>query len=47
MTMLTKIRTIKQNLSDKWTTPLNIYEKDEALAEDKRMEKVHESKVRR
>ena len=39
MTMLTKIRKIKQNHSNKWTTPVNMYANDEALAEDKIMEK--------
>ena len=39
MTMLTKIRIIKQNHSNKWTTPVNMYANDEALAEDKIMEK--------
>ena len=33
--MLTKIRTNKQNHSNKWTTRAIIYAKDEAIASDK------------
>ena len=32
MAMLNKIKAIKQNHSNKWTTPVNIYAKDEAPA---------------
>ena len=32
MAMLTKIRAVKQNHSNTWTTPVNIYAKDEAPA---------------
>ena len=32
MAMLTKIRAVKQNHSNKWTTPVNIYAKNKALA---------------
>ena len=32
MAMLTKIRAVKQNHSNTWTTPVNIYAKDVAPA---------------
>ena len=32
MAMLNKIKAVKQNRSNKWITPVNIYAKDEALA---------------
>ena len=38
MAMMTKISAVKQNHSNTWTMPVNIYAKDEALAQDKWME---------
>ena len=32
MTMLIKIRTVKQHHSNKWTTPVDIHAKDVSLA---------------